>query len=326
MILVMNPSTSAYFNLACEEYLAKKTQEDMFMVWTSEPSILLGKHQNAYSEVNMEYVAKHAIPVVRRMSGGGTVFCDRGNMNFTFIEGSGGGFADFKRFTQPILGYLESLGAQPVFSGRNDLLLDGMKFSGNAQYKTGGTLVHHGTLLFDAVLSDLSKALTPHELKFKDKAVKSVASRVTNIKSHIKDSSLTVEGFRQGLYDYIENHVDGARRYHLSDKDQADILSLVDTKYASHEWNYGKSPRFSVVHRDKTSAGLLEVCLSVEKGVVKELMIYGDFFGSQPTEDLCERFIGLTYEKAALMQVFETLDLDQYIKGASPQMIVDLML
>ncbi len=315
MRLIVNKSTSAYFNLACEEYLADRYDEDMFMVWTSVPSILIGKNQNTYAEINVPYVEENSVPVVRRMSGGGTIFCDRGNMNFTFIESDRSGFTDFNRFTKPILGYLRALGAPAEFSGRNDLVIDGKKFSGNAQYKTQKSIVHHGSLLFDASLSDLSKALTPNKLKFKDKSVKSVASRVTNISEHVEDKTLTVEGFREGLYEYVKNNMDNAVYYELTEEDIIGIEALVKDKYNTWQWNFGKSPKYSFVNRDKYKAGLVEVYVEVKNGFIKTLQVHGDFFSDHNLQDLSEKLIGVPYNLNGVEGALIGVNMDKYIKN-----------
>ena len=188
MLLINNTSTNAYFNLAMEEYFLKNTTEDVFMLWRNESAIIVGKNQNTLSEINYEYVKENNIKVVRRQSGGGAVFHDLGNINFTFISCNDNSFSDFKRFTMPIIECLEDLNIHAEFSGRNDLLIDNQKFSGNAQYNYKNKVMHHGTLLFSSQINDLSSALKVKPSKFEGKGVKSVKSRVTNISNHLKKS------------------------------------------------------------------------------------------------------------------------------------------
>lgn len=326
MKLVINTSGSAYFNLACEEYLAATYDEDIFMMWTSVPSILIGKHQNTYSEINVPYVEENNIPVVRRMSGGGTVFCDKGNMNFTFIEGNSSGFTDFRKFTRPILGYLRSIKVPAEFSGRNDLVIDGKKFSGNAQYKIKGIVVHHGTLLIDSVLTDLSKALTPKKEKFSDKSVKSVASRVTNIFANKPDGEpSTVEAFREGLYDYVESSGDDARYYELSEADIQGIEALVEAKYDTWEWNFGKSPKYAYVTRQKFAGGLVEISLDVKKGYIEGIVINGDFFGHEDIRVLEQLLIGSKHEVKALLDRLSTVELGKYMANVQVEELTSLI-
>lgn len=325
MKIVMNPSKSAYFNLACEEYLARQYKEDMFMIWGSVPSILIGKNQNTYSEINVPYVEAHSIPVVRRMSGGGTIFCDEGNRNFTFIESGASGFADFKRFTQPILGYLNTLDVPAKFSGRNDLVIEDKKFSGNAQYKIRGRVVHHGSLLIDASLSDLSNALTPKKEKFIGKSIKSVAARVTNIFAHMPKEAMTVDAFAEGLYAYMTSYIDGATIYHLTDEDVKEIESLVASKYATFEWNYGHSPKYKYNHVKKYKGGIVEVHLEVEKGLITNLKINGDFFGKEPLLELENKLIDEAHEVHVLERLLVEIDLNKYIEGVSSYELATLL-
>ena len=188
MLYIYNKNTNPYFNLAAEEYVLKEFQEECFMLWRNEPSIIVGKNQNTLAEINLDYVRQHKIPVVRRLSGGGAVFHDLGNLNFTFIVNEDvSSFSDFKRFTQPIIDVLRKLSVNAEFSGRNDITIDGKKISGNAQYYYKNRILHHGTLLFSSSITDLSAALKVRPVKFEDKGVKSVSKRVTNISEHLKE-------------------------------------------------------------------------------------------------------------------------------------------
>ena len=193
MLLIYNEKTNPYFNLAMEEYFLKNTNEDLFLLWRNESAIVVGKNQNTLSEINYEYIKEHDIKVVRRQSGGGAVFHDLGNLCFTFIACNNNSFSDFKRFTMPIVEALKGLGINAEFSGRNDLLIDGQKFSGNAQYNYQNKVMHHGTLLFSSEINDVSAALKVKPIKFEGKSVKSVKSRVTNISEHLKQPMTVLE-------------------------------------------------------------------------------------------------------------------------------------
>ena len=212
MIYINNTNTNPYFNMAVEEYILKEFKEDCFMIWRNQPCIVVGKNQNTLSEINLEYVKTNNIPVVRRLSGGGTVFHDLGNLNFTFIKNnSEENFNNFRKFTLPILNVLNSLNINAEFSGRNDLTIEGKKFSGNAQYNYKNRVLHHGTLLFSSNITDLSKALQAKPLKFQDKSIKSVLSRVTNISSHLKQP-LSIMEFEALIMNYVitENSSDSS--------------------------------------------------------------------------------------------------------------------
>ena len=242
MLLINNTNTNAYFNLAMEEYFLKNTNEDIFLLWQNENSIIVGKNQNTLSEINYDYVKENNIKVVRRLSGGGAVFHDLGNINFTFISCNDNSFSDFKKFTMPIVEALKELNVHAEFSGRNDLLIDGQKFSGNAQYNYKNKVMHHGTLLFSSEINDLSNALKVKPSKFQGKSVKSVKSRVTNISSHL-DKEMTVLEFKDYLMDFINKRDENSHFYELNDKDIESINKLVEEKYSTWEWNFGYSPK-----------------------------------------------------------------------------------
>ena len=257
MLLIYNDKTNPYFNLAMEEYLLKNFNEDMFILWRNEPSIIVGKNQNTISEINLDYVKEHNIPVVRRQSGGGAVFHDLGNINFTFIANNNNSFSDFKRFTLPIIDLLKTLNINAEFSGRNDLLIDGKKFSGNAQYNYKDKVMHHGTLLFSSQISDMSKALRVKPIKFEDKGIKSVKSRVTNISEHLS-TPMDVLEFKNLLMDYLEKTNSDNKYYHLTDYDINEINKLVSQKYNTWDWNFGNSPKYSLHNELKYSGGNIE--------------------------------------------------------------------
>ena len=238
MLLIYNEKTNPYFNLAMEEYFLKNTKEDLFLLWRNESAIIVGKNQNTLSEINYEYVKEHDIKVVRRQSGGGAVFHDLGNLCFTFIACNNNHFSDFKRFTMPIVDALKGLGVNAEFSGRNDLLIDGQKFSGNAQYNYKDRVMHHGTLLFSSEINDVSAALKVKPIKFEGKSVKSVKSRVTNISEHLKEP-MTVLEFKDYLMDFIAKTDKDSKMYTMTDEDIANIEKLVEEKYSTWEWNYG---------------------------------------------------------------------------------------
>jgi lipoate-protein ligase A len=203
MLCLIRHETDPYFNLAAEEYAMTHFAAECFMLWRNAPAVIVGRHQNTLAEIDADYVRVNDIPVVRRLSGGGAVFHDLGNLNFTFIADSDGrAQVDFRRFTQPILEALQALGVDARFEGRNDLTIDGRKFSGNAEYVSGNRILHHGTLLFAARMADVSAALRPDPAKFADKAVKSVRSRVTNISEHLSQP-MTVLAFRDHLMAHV---------------------------------------------------------------------------------------------------------------------------
>lgn len=285
MLLINNDNTNPYFNFALEEYLLKKTDKDLFRLWMCDPCVSVGKNQNTISEINSDYVRKNSIPIVRRQSGGGAVFHDLGNLNFTFISCNNNSFSDFKRFTQPIIDLLKTLGINAEFSGRNDLLIDGKKFSGNAQYNYKNKVIHHGTLLFSSQISNLSNALKVKPIKLESKGIKSVKSRVTNISEHL-DKPMNISEFRDLVMNYVFSLNSNNSYFNLTEKDIENVNKLSKEKYSTWEWNFGNSPNYSLVNELRYIGGTLEFHLNVSKGFITDIKFFGDFFGKKDTSNV----------------------------------------
>lgn len=315
MLCIQDHHTDPYFNLAAEEYVLKNFSEDCFMLWRNAPSIIVGKHQNTLAEINIDYVKQNEIKVVRRLSGGGAVFHDLGNLNFTFIvSGEDGNLVDFRRFTKPILEVLQKLGVEARFEGRNDLTINGLKFSGNAEHVYRNRTLHHGTLLFSAVMTDLAQALKVNPLKFTDKAVKSVRSRVTNISEHLTQP-MTVEVFSDMIMDHIRSNYGGNQLYSYTVADREAIEKLRDEKYSQWDWNFGYSPRYQFEKGVRTNGGNLEVHLNAEHGIMTELKIYGDFFHRYDIVDIEQALIGLRHDPDIIRERLKGLHFDDYFKN-----------
>lgn len=325
MLIIRRHNTDPYFNLATEEYVLKEIAEDSFMLWRNSPCIIVGKHQNTLAEINIEYIKHNNIPVVRRLSGGGAVFHDLGNLNFTFIQsGNADLLVDFRKFTQPILDILMKMGINASFEGRNDLTIDGKKFSGNAEHIWKTRVLHHGTLLFSSKMTDLSQALNADPLKFQDKAVKSVRSRVTNISEHLKTSMDVLE-----FADLIQNHIlemyPEARIYELSEEDHDKIHELVRKKYGTWEWNFGYSPNYNFKKVLRTAnSGTIEFDMDVQNGIILNVKIFGDYFSKLDTEDIESALAGATHEETSVRKAlaefnlndyFTNLEMDEFIQG-----------
>lgn len=327
MINVINNSNNPYFNLALEEYFLKHKdiKEDILILWQNDNTIVVGKNQNTYEELNAEYVNDNNINVVRRLSGGGAVYHDLGNLNFTIIQPSSSDHKnDFSFFTKPIIECLNKLGADAAFSGRNDILLDGKKISGNSQYFCKDKLLHHGTLLFNSEMTVLTKALKVKKEKFESKGVKSVGSRVTNISDYI-DKSISLERFKNMLVETVFEYRKGEiKNYELTDTDIEKINELVKNKYGTWEWNYGKSPEFNYSKEIRFDAGSVSVKINVADGIIKDFKIYGDFFEENPVEEVEDRFIGKRFEIAELKDVLEGIDISKYILNLNNENFIEL--
>ena len=322
MLLINNTSTNAYFNLAMEEYFLKNTNEDIFMLWRNESAIIVGKNQNTLSEINYEYVKQNKIKVVRRQSGGGAVFHDLGNINFTFISCNDNSFSDFKRFTMPIIDALKNLNIQAEFSGRNDLLIDNQKFSGNAQYNYKNKVMHHGTLLFSSEINDLSSALKVKPSKFIGKSVKSVKSRVTNIANHL-EQDITVLEFKNYLMNFINSKYENNCLYQLSEEDINEINKLVEEKYNTWQWNFGHSPKYALNNEIKYPGGNIEFSLNVEKGLIKEIKFFGDFFGKKDVSYIEDLLKNTNHNEASIRSILNNIDINDYFLNCDIDILVD---
>lgn len=307
-------------NLAIETYLLNEMQVDepILLFYINEPSIIIGRNQNTIEEINQDYVEEKGIHVVRRLSGGGAVYHDEGNLNFSFImPDDGNSFRDFQKLTQPIVSALNELGiAGAHLKGRNDLVIDDMKFSGNAMYATKGRMFAHGTIMFDSDISEVVNALKVRKDKIESKGIKSIRSRVTNIKPFLPQDkqTMTTEEFRQAILLKIfdAESIDEIEMYRLTDEDHQKISKISDDYYRNWDWNYGKSPAFNIQKSQRFPIGLVEVQLDVEDGLIKQAKIYGDFFGLGEIKDVEEQLIGVRYEKAALQAALAQVDVQHY--------------
>ncbi len=295
MIYVETGSTDVHYNFGVEYYLAaeKKLNDTVFMLWRTTPTLMVGKYQNTLEEINRAYAEAHGIQIVRRMSGGGTIYTDLGGWQFTFIEQGDSGDIQFEQYTRPVLEALRAQGVPAAFNGRNDLLIDGRKFSGNAQYKLGGCTVHHGSLLFDTDIAQMVASTTVDEYKIISKSIKSVRDRVTNISEHLK-TPMDPDEFKRYLIGYIMGEKDTF--YELTEADRAVIQHIADTKFSAWECIYGSNPRFSLTKSAHFSGGRMTFQLEVKKGVITGASLNGDFFAEERADTLCASLAGCPFE------------------------------
>jgi lipoate-protein ligase A len=296
------------------------------MLWINKPSILLGRNQNALAEINLEYVKANDITIVRRPSGGGAVFNDFGNMNYTFISSlDEGGFADFKKFAYPIIEGLRNLSINAEFSGRNDITIEGKKISGTAQYRLKNRVIHHGTLLYSTSILNLSRALNVRPIKLESKGVSSVASRVTNISEYLKEP-MPLKEFREYLTNFVIGMFEDSKFYEFTKEDLEDIERLVKEKYETWDWNFGKSPQFSLHNERKYDGGILETSLNIDKGIIREVKFYGDFFGKVEVSELEKILVGVNYEETALYSALEGCDINNFMNNITKDNLIQCML
>ena len=309
-------TTDPAFNLAVEEYVFDYLPKDRMyvMLWQNDNAIIIGKNQNTLAEINESYVKEQGIRVVRRLSGGGAVYHDMGNLNFTVIADAQGETLDFGRFCALVVKALQRVGVHAEINGRNDMTIDGKKFSGNAQYLRHGRVMHHGTILFDSNASVLANALQVDEAKIQAKGVKSVRSRVTNVRPCLP-VDMTLPQFRQVLLDTILEEEPG-EEYVLTEKDLAIVENLKASRYDTWEWNYGHSPECTLHKKGRVEGcGTVEAFITLRDGKISQLVFKGDFFGIQEPEQLAQLLIGCRPDRTSLEEKLASIDVSRYFMG-----------
>ncbi len=325
MLCIYHESTDPFFNVATDEYILKHLQEDCFMLWRNDNAIIVGQYQNTLAEINYDYVKEHNIAVVRRLSGGGAVYHDLGNLNFSFTEtGKDSSLSDFEKFTKPIIDVIRELGVDAKFEGKNDLMIEGKKFSGNAAHIHKNKILHHGTILFSSEMRNVSEALRINPVKYVDKAVKSIPKRVTNVSEHLKQP-ISLEAFTKKLMNHVLANYPGARLYEFTAEDIKQIQKLRDEKYSTYEWNFGKSPEYNFKKAIRTQGGVLEMNLEVKNGTIEKLKIFGDFFSEKGIEEIESALQNILHEEQAIRTALAPFQIEKHFKNISEDDLVAAM-
>jgi lipoate---protein ligase len=328
MLLVDNENVNdPHLNLALEEHLLRSAapDQDILLFYINESSIIIGRNQNTVEEINHEFVRQRGIHVVRRLSGGGAVYHDLGNLNFSFITiNARENIQNFRKFTAPVIQVLSSLGVPAELGGRNDILVAGRKISGNAQYVAGQRMVSHGTLLYDSDLSMVAEALRVKQTKIESKGSKSVRSRVANIREFMPEP-MDVLTFRQHLLEGIFQGGERVQEYHLTPQDWEAARTLAEERYRSWEWNFGRSPAFNVHKSQRFPVGEIETKIDVNQGSIQAIKFYGDFLGHGEVSDLEELLTGIRYDPEALQEALKEVDIQLYFGELALEDLVSLL-
>ena len=316
-LFITHDNLDAYFNLASEEYLLKQKEGYYVYLWQNENSVIIGINQNVYNEVNLDYAEKNNVKIVRRLTGGGAVYHDKFNLNYTIIAPYNENENAYVKFSAPVIEYLNSLGVEAKFSGRNDIIIGDKKISGNAQTVYKNRILHHGTLLFSSNMNALSGALKENKLKIENKGIKSIRARVTNVSEHL-DREMTIAEFKNGLAEFFKKN---SKSYQFTSKDIAEIERLKREKYSTFEWNIGASPKGKINFIEKFDFGIFNLVFDVEKGKMQNVNLFGDFFCKKDVKGFIEKLEGVEFSKNSLLNAFSNVG--EFIVNADCEQIVD---
>ncbi len=325
MMYIKCDSMDAKFNFALEKYAMDELDvaKEYFMFWRTTPTLMTGRYQNTLREINMPFAKEHNIDIVRRVTGGGTIYTDENGWQFSFIvKEPGQKRIEFGAFTQPILDALHSIGVNAEMSGRNDLVIGGRKFSGNAQYLRKNVVLHHGSLLFDTNLENLVRALNVADEKIISKGIQSVRQRVTNIAEHLSAPMTSLE-FRDVMLSFLLRDMD---TYELTEQDIARVNEIRQTQFNAWEWNFGKDPAFNITKEARFKGGKLTVQSFVDGGLITDIHFYGDFFAGEGLEQLQRRLIGCAYRADAIRAALIAEAADDLLFGITADEILSCII
>ena len=329
MKTILNDSKDPRFNLALEEYVLKylNSDEDFVLLWQNANSVIIGRNQNTYEEINASLVKEHDVSVVRRITGGGAVYHDMGNLNFSFITKTlKDNLNNYKKFTDPVIQALNALGVPAEFQGRNDIVVDGKKISGNAQAFHNNKMLHHGTILFDVNLAFVAEVLNVKQDKIASKGIKSNRARVTNIKSYLNNQSLDMTTFKETL---LKNLLDTSNIldhvYALTDEDLNKIHELKRKRYDTWEWNYGESPESENVREKRYPGGKIEFMFNLKNGAFDSVRLFGDFLGAEDVSPIENALNGVLYQENTVRDALKELDIPTFFINITLEDVIDCL-
>lgn len=324
MTEIIKPSDDPWFNLAAEEFVVKHIQDEVFMLWKNTNCIVVGKHQNTVAEVNMKFITENEIPVIRRISGGGTVFQGNGNLNYSFVTNTPDGEdkINFRKFTSPVIEYLEKLGVKAELSGKSNLTIDGLKFSGNAAHLHKNRSLHHGTILFDANLDLVNKAIEVNDFNYQSKAIASNRTTICNIRQKLK-ADMNIEAFETGFSNFVAKKFNFKEIRSFSESETEVISKLAEEKYKSWDWNFGYSPDYFLQRKIEIEDQTLNLKMKVRKGIIVEVI-------SEPkanvSDEICEILLNISHRPESIANAFSRAILFSYLNPKDINQIVNQLL
>lgn len=326
MRYLRNTHTNPYYNMAFDEYCLEmlKVDEPVFYLWQNRPAVIVGFNQEVNTEVNLDYLQKNDIALVRRVTGGGAVYHDLGNLNYTIVGRSEDLERDYPEYAALMMKALQKLGVPATLSGRNDILVDGKKVSGFAKRVCKNRLMVHGTLMYNVDLDVLTKVLHPSATKLQSKGIASVRSRVTNLCDYLPNLS-DIQQFSHRLEEVLSNHYADSE-YILSEEELNRVQQLTDEKFARWEWNYGRSPKATLTHSARLACGTVEVHLTLAENRISSCRFGGDFLGNLPVTEVENSLKGVKYEYNSMYTCFSRLGIGNYFDGIQEEDLMKLMI
>ena len=325
MRYLRNPHTNPYYNMAFDEFCLESLpiDEPVFYLWQNRPAVIVGYNQEVNTEVNLEYLKANDIALVRRVTGGGAVYHDLGNLNYTIVGRSEDLERDYPEYASLMMKALQTLGIPATLSGRNDILVKGKKISGFAKRVSRNRLMVHGTLMYDVDLDKLTQVLNPSATKLQSKGIASVRSRVANLREYLPETA-DIQAFSQRLEEILSCNYKDAE-YKLSEDDLAHIQKLTDEKFATWEWNYGHSPKATLIHSARLTCGTVEVHLTLKENRIASCRFGGDFLGNLPASEVEKALQGVVYEADAIRECLSKMPIEQYFDGIVTDELIELM-
>ena len=325
MRYIKNPSTNPYYNMAFDEYCLESLpiDEPVFFLWQNRPAVIVGFNQEVNTEVNLDYLKENGIDLVRRVTGGGAVYHDLENLNYTIVGRSEDLERDYPEYASLLAKTLQTLGVPATLSGRNDILVEGRKVSGFAKRVCKNRLMVHGTLMYNVDVDVLTHVLNPSTTKLQSKGIASVRSRVANLCEYLPEIP-NIQTFSQRLEEILSNNYTDTE-YQLTETDLANIQRLTDKKFATWEWNYGRSPKATLVHSARLACGTVEIHLTLAENRIASCRFGGDFLGNLPASDIEKALTGIPYEINEIRKCLSKLEISRYFDRVSADNLLEMM-